>query len=170
MTIHLSRTRMRKRHCLSCRGRTSPTAVPYLVFLRRCASRRLSSWRRERRRSVVPMRAVERSLLGSEAGRPMVSRAELALCTARPHVRALKLKGRIGVASERRRALSSSDPAQVSRLLYCAAVLGPLAPKASADRVQWCAQGGLPLPMRWQSLRAMAAVGGRCYTAATRAT
>jgi hypothetical protein len=47
---------------------------------------------------------------------------------------------------------------------------GPLAPKASADRVQSYAQRGLPLPMRWQSLRAMAAVGGRCDPAAARST
>jgi hypothetical protein len=46
----------------------------------------------------------------------------------------------------------------------------PLVRKASAGRVPGCALDGLPAPMWWRGLRAMAAIGSRCYTAATRST
>lgn len=52
--------------------------------------------------------------------------------------------------------------------LPCDRLVVSLAPKASADRVVWCALDGLPASIRWRSLRPMAAVGGRCYTTATR--
>ena len=35
---------------------------------------------------------------------------------------------------------------------------------ASADRVRWCALDELPASTQWRCLRAMAVVGGRCYT------
>jgi hypothetical protein len=57
------------------------------------------------------------------------------------------------------------DSGSTVAVLHCST--GSLAPKASAGRVRSCVLDGSAALMRWRGLRAMAAVEGRCYTAAT---